>query len=190
MALAVPRLLACIALCLAAANAFRAPKTLFLQQPRLGFSSRRVSKACVSGLRMQTEPEVDPRAWQPMQDPETGRTYYVNPVTGESAWERPSPKSTKVGDGESAPKKIYFAVDEEVRDERWNKFQKIMEIQKEQDEIKKRSAGFVGEGRKFEVLGYALLLFGIPTLFLAIGFSTGTLPNPFEVCTEGGTTCQ
>ncbi len=45
-------------------------------------------------------------------------------------WERPSPKTTELQEGVKAPKQIFFAVDEEKREERWNKFQKIMEIQK------------------------------------------------------------
>lgn len=36
----------------------------------------------------------------------------------------------------------------------------------------------------------ASLIFGIPIFVLALGFSTGTLPNPFVVCVEGGTTCS
>eukprot|EP00285_Hemiselmis_virescens_P000344 CAMPEP_0173414466 /NCGR_PEP_ID=MMETSP1356-20130122/84344_1 /TAXON_ID=77927 ORGANISM="Hemiselmis virescens, Strain PCC157" /NCGR_SAMPLE_ID=MMETSP1356 /ASSEMBLY_ACC=CAM_ASM_000847 /LENGTH=153 /DNA_ID=CAMNT_0014376649 /DNA_START=123 /DNA_END=584 /DNA_ORIENTATION=- len=137
-------------------------------------------------LRMQTEPPAVER-WDVAED-DQGRKYFYNLDTGETAWEKPSPKSTAVAPGEKAPKKIYYAVDEEKRDARWEKFQKVMELQKETDELKKKQ-GFVGEGRKFEVLGYASLIIGLPLFWLALGFSTGTLPNPFEVCVQGGESC-
>mmetsp|Transcript_41574 Transcript_41574/g.98530 ORF Transcript_41574/g.98530 Transcript_41574/m.98530 type:complete len:189 (-) Transcript_41574:44-610(-) len=182
------RLVALLAIGSTSTNAFTVSAGVHLQKSQMALSLRRSVNSCRLRMQSQPESEVDPRAWEPMTDPATGRTYYVNPATGESAWERPSPKSLQLQDGEKAPSnKIYFAVDEEVRDQRWNKFQKIMEAQKAQDEMK-RKEGPAG-GRKFQALSLAAVVLGIPLLVLAVGFSTGTLPNPFEVCVEGGTSC-
>jgi hypothetical protein len=66
--------------------------------------------------------------------------------------------------------------------------EKVIARQRQQDEEKARLGPLALKSNQSAIV-LAALFIGVPLGTLLILFLTGTVPNPFEVCIEGGTNC-
>ncbi|KAJ1474235.1 hypothetical protein T484DRAFT_1971092 [Baffinella frigidus] len=64
----------------------------------------------------------------------------------------------------------------------------VMQRQRVQDAERQRIGALRMESNRFAVI-LASSFIGIPVLALIGGFLAGAIPNPLEVCIEGGTSC-
>ena len=126
-----------------------------------------------------------PPGWQELKDPSSQRSYYYNPTTGVTQWEVPAPSVAPARDG---VKEVGGYVPPEVRDRRAEQMAKVIAKQRQQDEEKARRGPLALKSNQ-SALALAFLFIGGPLGTLILLFLTGVLPNPFEVCIEGGTSC-
>jgi hypothetical protein len=130
-----------------------------------------------------------PPGWQELKVPNSARKYYYNPTTGVTQWDFPgSSTASSTGDGAKQPQKIELMVPEEIRDRRAEKYEILMAKQRLND-AEKAKQGTLAIKSNQSALVLTFLFIGGPLLTLAILFLTGIVPNPFEVCIEGGTSC-
>ena len=125
-----------------------------------------------------------PPGWQELKVPNSARKYYYNPTTGMTQWDLPD----TAADGTKKPQKIELMVPEEIRDRRAELYEKVIAEQRLQD-AEKAKRGPLGMKSNQSAVVLALLFIGAPLGALVILFLTGVVPNPFEVCIEGGTSC-
>jgi len=148
--------------------------------PLAGISKNRVQTSKLS-LCMQTRKGSQgtqlPPGWQEFTDPSSGNPYYMSPE-GTTQWERPS------SDSSSSP----APVSSEGKSARQLQMERVMERQKIQDREKQEKGPLaLASNRVAVILG--VIFIGAPLLILAIGYLAGVIPNPFDVCIEGGTNC-
>jgi hypothetical protein len=148
-------------------------KTSKLSQCSIQLSRRRFS------LSMSTLPP----GWQELKVPNSARKYYYNPTTGVTQWDLPESDT-----GAKKPQKIELMVPEDVRNRRAEQYEKVMAIERLQD-AEKAKRGTLANKSNQSAFALGLLFIGGPLLTLAVLFLTGVVPNPFEVCIEGGTSC-
>ena len=153
------------------------------------FGSLSAPSICLRHQRHITFMSALPPGWQELKVPNSARKYYYNPTTGVTQWDLPDSESaSSTRDGTKKPQKIEFMVPEEIRDRRAEKYEMIMAKQRLND-VEKARQGPLAMKSNQSALVLAFLFIGGPLLTLAILFLTGILPNPFEVCIEGGTSC-
>ena len=132
--------------------------------------------------RLATVMSALPPGWQELKDPSSQRSYYYNPSTGVTQWDVPVATSPAARDGVKK-------VDESpIRERRAELMEQVIAKQRLQDEEKARRGPLAMKSNQ-SAIALALLFIGGPLGTLARLFLTGALPNPFEVCIEGGTNC-
>ncbi len=173
----------CELLWIPVANSFPIPlgSTAVISRPTFLRSLSEPSKCLRRELRFSSMSALPP-GWQELKVPNSARKYYYNPTTGVTQWDPPDS-----GDGKK-PQKIELMVPEEIRDRRAEQYEMVMAKQRLQDAEKaKRGPLAMKSNQSAVALGF--LFIGGPLLTLAVLFLTGIVPNPFEVCIEGGTSC-
>lgn len=148
------------------AHAFTPASLAIAPRAKLGMH-KGFRKCAVPSLRMQAVPP----GWQKLKDEASGREYYYNAQQGVTQWEAPA-----MG---AAP------AEKSARDVA---MEKVLERQRIQDADKVKRGALALESNRAAVI-LATLFIGLPVLALVVGWGTGVIPNPFEVCTEGGTSC-
>jgi hypothetical protein len=143
------------------------------------------SSKCVRRQRSVTLMGALPPGWQELKDPSSQRSYYYNPNTGTTQWEIPAATEAPPRDG---AKKFDGYVSSDIRDRRAEQMEKVIARQRQQDEEKARLGPLALKSNQSAIV-LAALFIGVPLGTLLILFLTGTVPNPFEVCIEGGTNC-
>lgn len=126
---------------------------------------------------------VLPPGWQEIKVEKSARKYYYNPTTGVTQWDFPVTE-----EGAKQPQRIELMVSDEVRDRRNEKYEKFIAQQRLVD-AEKAKEGMLARKSSQTALVLAFFFIGLPLGTLAVLFLTGVLPNPFEVCIEGGTSC-
>jgi len=143
--------------------------------------------------------------WVEAKDPSSGAPYWYNPKTQESTWENPTATQSAAPKGAAAmgnyeddfsvgaPQKMGSGKYNEdnflsSNDKRKAQMEAVMERQRIQD-AEKREKGEVALKSNRIIIVLGGLFIGLPVIALAAGFLTGSIPNPFEVCVQGGTNC-
>lgn len=163
----MPRLVVSVALLAACVQAF-SPCALVGPRSRPALrptGARSVQPRALVSLRMQSEL---PPGWQQSTDPASGREFYYNAETGVTSWDPPA------AEPEMSSREKQMAA--------------VMERQRIQDADKqKRGALALESNRVAVILGTIFIV--LPVIFLAVGYVAGVIPNPFEVCVQGGSDC-
>ena len=77
---------------------------------------------------------------------------------------------------------------EAIRDRRAEQIERVMAKQRQQDQEKAVKGPLALKSNQSAIF-IAFSFIALPLGTLLILFLTGTLPNPFEVCIEGGSSC-